>query len=212
MNAARRLAKRSIGRWVWLETYRCLRLPWDEAQRAAAAVSEPGEGFVFRLLERSELERYRGDAQHDISARFLDDLTSRDDLCFAAFAGGKLVSYSFFALTPTAIDSHLRFRFPARWIYAYKAFTQPSWRGKRLQQEVFLRAVPEVGRWVHGLRDPLGFVTLVVGDNKASLRAFARLGFVPYDSIPVLRVRSRPRLLSHSEDQPRAFDIYMEER
>jgi hypothetical protein len=203
MSFARRLAKRSIGRWVWLETYRCLRLLWKQAQAAAA----PTDGFDFRLLERGKLALYGKAGEYDFSPRFLQGLASRDDLCFGAFADGKLVSYCFFALMPTAIDSYLRFHFPQRWIYAYKAFTHPSWRGKRLHQQVFLQALPEIGRWVRGIRDPLGFVTLVVTENVTSLNAFTRLGFMPFESFPVLRIASRRRLLSGLEEESRAFYI-----
>lgn len=211
MSFARRLAKRSIGQWIWLETYCCLRLPWKQAQMAASALGPPGGEIGFRLLERSELHMYGKEGGYDFSAQFLGGLASRDDLCFGAFAGGKLVGYCFFALRPTAIDSYLRFHFAERWIYVYKAFTHPAWRGKRLQQELFLRAMPSVGDWLRGLRDPLGFVTLVVADNKPSLRAFARLGFAPFESFPVFRIRSRPRLLLADEDERGAFCIHMEE-
>jgi hypothetical protein len=58
------------------------------------------------------------------------------------------------------------------------------------------------------LRQPAGFVTLSVTDNVPSLSAFARLGFTPFESFRMLRVRSRPRLLSPSEDEP--TDFYVE--
>jgi hypothetical protein len=203
----RRLAKRAVARWVWRETYRCLRLPWNQAQSAAGDVGDPAVPVEVRALERSELALYGNESTYDFSPQFLHGIASRDDLCVAAFAGGKLVSYCFFAVKPTAIDSYLRFHFPLRWIYVYKAFTHPAWRGRRLQQLVFLRARPEVSRWLHGLREPLGFVTLVMADNPPSLNAFARLGFKPFESFSVLRIRSRPRLLSGSEDEGRAFYI-----
>ena len=207
MNFARRLAKRSIGRWVWLETYRCLRLPWKRAQAAeadAAALAVPVE---VRRLDRSDLQRYGSVAEYEISPRFVDGIAARDDLCLGAFVDGKLVSYRFFAVGPTAIDSHLRFHFPLRWIYAYKAYTLPAWRGRRLHRRLFLGSLSEVQRWLQGLHEPLGFVTLVVADNIASSRALARLGFSPFESFSVLRIRSRPRLVSPSKDEARDFYI-----
>lgn len=200
--AARSLARR----WLWVETYRCLRLPWKEAQIAAAALAEPS--VEVRRLQRSELEHYSTEAVYDFSQRFLQGIASRDDLCFGAFAGDKLASYCFFAVMPTDIDAYLRFHFPQRWIYVYKAFTHPAWRGRRLQRQVFLRALPGVSGWLSGLRQPAGFVTLAMTDNVPSLSAFARLGFTPFESFRVLRVRSRPRLLSPSENEP--ADFYVE--
>jgi thiol:disulfide interchange protein DsbC len=183
-------------------------LPWKQAQIATAAVAEPSLPLEVRQLPRSELEGYSNAAEYDFSQRFLQGIASRDDVCFAAFEGDKLVSYCFFAVMPTDIDAYLRFHFPQRWIYVYKAFTHPAWRGRRLQQHVFLRALPGVSGWLSGLRQPAGFVTLAMTDNAPSLSAFARLGFTPFESFRVLRVRSRPRLLSPSEDEP--ADFYVE--
>jgi len=138
---------------------------------------------------------------------FLEAIATRDDLCFGAFAGGKLVSYRFFAIRATAIDAHLRFQFPLRWIYAYKAFTHPAWRGKRLHRLLLLRSLPEVARWLQGSREPRGFVTLVLSDNAPSSSAMARVGFSPFDSFSVLRIGSRPRLVVPGKDEAVNFRI-----
>ena len=189
---ARRLAKRLLAPLAWRETYRCLRLPWPEP--AAAVAPAP---FEVRVLDRPDLARYSREALYGISPRFLDGIAGRDDLCVAAFSGSQLVSYRFFALQPTDIDAHLHFHFPPGWIYAYKAFTHPAWRGRRLHRQVFLRSLPEVSRWLKG--QPLGFVTLVLSDNDASAKALARVGFEPFTSFSVLRVFSRPRLVEPAD-------------
>lgn len=208
LSLARRFAKRSLGPLVWLETYRCLRLPWKQAQAINPAAAESAVPVEVRQIERSDLARYASETEYEISPRFLEGIAARDDLCFGAFVGGKLASYRFFAVRPTAIDSYLRFHFPARWIYAYKAFTHPAWRGKQLHRQLFLRSLTQVGGWVRGLQEPLGFVTLVVSDNAASSSALTRLGFSPFDSFSVLRIGSRPRLVSPSKDD--ALDFYIE--
>ena len=202
-----RAAKRFLGPLFWKETYRCLRLPWKEAEAAlAAAGSAPGPAEV-RVLDRAELRRYAAEPRYEISGAFLNGIAARDDLCFGAFVRGELAAYRFFALRPTAIDAHLEFRFPARWIYAYKAFTLQAWRGKRLHRELFVGSLPEVRRWLAGLQEPLGFVTLVMADNPASAAALSRLGFRPFDSFAVVRLRARPRLIMPSADDARGFAI-----
>lgn len=193
---ARQLAKRLLAPLAWRETYRCMRMPWDEPA-ATAAASAP---LDVRVLDRPELARYGRDAAYEISAGFLEGIAARDDLCVGAFSGSDLVSYSFFAKQPTDIDSHLRFHFPPGWIYAYKIFTHPAWRGRRLHREVFLRSMPEIKRWLPGARAPLGFVTLVLSDNESSAKALARVGFEPVASFSVLRVLSRPRLVEPAHD------------
>jgi hypothetical protein len=190
--------KRLLAPLLWRETYRCLRMPWPEAA-ATAAASAPVE---VRVLDRSDLARYSRDARYEISARFLDGIADRDDLCVGAFSGQELVSYRFFAAQPTDIDAHLRFHFPPGWLYAYKAFTHPAWRGRRLHRELFLRSLPAVSR----LHKPLGFVTLVLSDNASSAKALARVGFEPFTSFSVWRVLSRPRLV-RSETEATEFRI-----
>jgi hypothetical protein len=172
-----------------------MRLPWPDPAEAAASAP-----FEVRVLDRSDLARYSRETLYEISARFLEGIAARDDLCVAAFSGSQLVSYRFFALQATDIDAHLRFQFPPGWIYAYKAFTHPAWRGRRLHREVFLRSLPQVSRWLPGPRAPLGFVTLVLSDNAASAKALARVGFEPFTSFAVLRVLSRPRLVEPADE------------
>lgn len=202
-----RAAKRLLGPLIWRETYRCLTLPWDQAGALAAQTSGPAREAEVRLLEREDLRRYSRESAYEISATFVDSIARRDDLCFGAFVEGRLAAYRFFALRPTAIDAHLRFHFPPRWIYAYKAFTLPACRGIRLHRELFVRSLPEVGRWFGGLEPPSGFVTLVMSDNPSSAAALRRLGFGPVESFSVLRVRRRPRAIVPSRAQPEGFRI-----
>lgn len=202
-----RAAKRLLGPLIWRETYRCLTLPWDRAGALAAQTRGPARELQVRLLEREELRRCSRESAYEISAAFIDSTAGRDDLCFGAFVDGRLAAYRFFALRPTAIDAHLRFCFPPRWIYAYKAFTLPAWRGNRLHRELFVRSLPELGRWLGGLEPPLGFVTLVMSDNRSSAAALGRLGFGPVDSFSVLRVGRRPWVIAPSREEPEGFRI-----
>ena len=202
-----RAAKRLFGPLIWRESYRCLTLPWDQAGGLAAQTRGAAREVQVRLLEREELRRYSREGEHEISAAFVDGIAGRDDLCFGAFVDGRLAAYRFFALRPTAIDAHLRFHFPPRWIYAYKAFTLPAWRGKRLHRELFVRSLPELGRGLGGMEPPLGFVTLVMSDNPSSAAALRRLGFAAAASFSVLRIRRRPRVIAPSRQEPEGFRI-----
>jgi len=136
-------------------------------------------------VERSELARLSAAGFSGISQKFLGGIERTPDVCFGAFAGEALVSYVFFApASPIPIDARLQFAFPADWIYVYKAFTEPAWRGKRLLHQVLTHAMTRLG--------PHRFVTLVVAGNQASRKAFERCGFRPAQRFPVWRVLSRP--------------------
>ena len=171
-----RLAR--VLRALWgREVYECLTVDWRGAQEAESVPATCG--VQIRKVERSEL------ASAGISQKFLRGIEHTPDLCFGAFAGEALVSYVFFApASPVAIDARLEFAFPADWIYVYKAFTQPAWRGKRLLHEIVTHGMTHLG--------PHRFVTLVVAGNHASRKAFERCGFRPTQRFPVWRVLSRP--------------------
>lgn len=171
--------RRLLGR----EVYECLTLGWPGGPEAGAG--SPDSGVRIRAVDRTELARLSDDAACGISQKFLCGIERMPDLCFGAFAGEALVSYVFFApASPIAIDARLQFEFPADWIYVYKAFTRPDWRGKRLLQQVFVQGMSDLG--------PHRFVTLVVAGNQASRKALERCGFQPMQRFPVWRVLSRP--------------------
>lgn len=142
------------------------------------------------------MERFSADPEYDLSSRFLERLQARPDLCIGAFVDARPVCYAFVSSSATQIDEHLLFHFPERWLYIYKAFTHPEFRGKRLLNELFLHGLPLIGEWVKPTVDPLAFVTLVLSHNGPSLKAFGRMGFQPEDHFALVRLSSRPFLVS----------------
>ena len=165
------------------EVYECLTLDWPGGPEAAASSSD--SELQIRAVDRTQLARLSADRACGISQKFLRGIERTPDLCFGAFAGEALVSYVFLApASPIAIDARLQFEFPADWIYVYKAFTRPAWRGKRLLHQVLAHGM--------GCLGPHRFVTLVVAGNQASRKAFERCGFRPTQRFPVWRVLSRP--------------------
>ena len=203
---ARRLRSR-IAPWIEWQSYQCLTLSWRKAQFARAALTEPPVPLELRRLHRSDLLRLAGDPVYDFSLRFLQGLESRDDPCFAAFAGGELVSYGFFSAAPTDIDEYLRFHFPIRWLYVYKGFTHPAWRGRRLRPFVLLNALPALLEWLGPVSEPVGLVTLVLSNNHSSLNALNRIGFSLETQFPMLRIRERPWLISLPPEEQEDFYI-----
>lgn len=135
----------------------------------------PAVPVEIRELGRDELSAFAADPAYEISPRFLAESREREDVCMSAFAGGKLVAYSFNSRSATNIDAGMRFHFPRGWAYHYKAFTLPDWRGKRLHSGM----VAAVLRKFAGSPDFKGITTLVVATNYPSLASFERIGFVP---------------------------------
>jgi GNAT superfamily N-acetyltransferase len=191
-----------VARLARVDVYRCLTLA---GPTPPGLVDVPVKGFAIRVVDRSALAAYSRDARQEISLQFLAGLAGRDDLCFGAFEGEELASYCFFATESTAIDLYLRFCYPLGWIYVYKAFTRPEWRGRGLLRAI-LRDAARTEHWPRLPQEPLGFVTLALTRNRASLEAFGKAGFRPLVDFPVLVFRSRPRTIFRS-DAPAGFAI-----
>jgi GNAT superfamily N-acetyltransferase len=165
------------------QVYECLTLNWPATVRPSSG--EPAAGVEVKELQHAELARLRSISALEVSEKFVRSLAPRPDRCFGAFVGDALVSYVFFApASPTAIDEHLRFQFPRGWIYVYKAFTLPAWRGKRLLPHLLIEAMSHLQQ--------RQFVTLVVSENRNSRKAFEHCGFQLIERFPVWRVMSRP--------------------
>jgi RimJ/RimL family protein N-acetyltransferase len=180
----KRILRTLVHPLVHREVYECLTLNWHGAPGPRPATGAATETQV-REVARADLVRFSVDPALGLSPNFLRTIHQRNDHCFAAFVGDAVASYVFFAPTsPTAIDCRLSFQFPDGWLYVYKAFTVPAWRGKRLLPHLLLEAMRHLNR-----RD---FVTLVVSENHGSRRAFERCGFQPRERFPVWRILSRP--------------------
>lgn len=178
--------------WITRNIYQCLTLGADRAAQLrpeAPAIEAPVE---VRPVARRELAALSAERRYEISGKFLAGIGRRADTCLGAFVDGELASYAFVAVdSPTAIDGKLCFRFPAGWLYIYKVFTLPKWRGRRLAPLLLQSGLPSIERWLPYARAPAGFVTLALSHNRASLHAFARCGFAPTLEFPVWRILSQ---------------------
>ena len=160
----------------------------------------PSDGLICREIQLQELECYARDSAYDVSERFLAAAKARGDCCVGVFAGGRLVSYSFNSGIATDIDSGFRYEFPGGWVYHFKAFTLPEWRGQGLHA----RHLPVILEKVTGLPGFKGLTTLVVTTNYPSLRSFGRLYFEPVFRFVIAGKGAKRRLvpdaLSHASE------------
>jgi len=170
--AARYFAWRVADRLTGYMPYQGFVLP---ASRARGRNAFAPNGFVCREVALQELAPCTSDSAYDLSERFLSDARARADCCIGVFAGEKLVSYSFNSTVPTNIDSGFRYEFPEGWVYHFKAFTLPEWRGQGLHG----RQISAILSKFAGLAGFKGLTTLVVRTNDSSLASFARFYFEP---------------------------------
>jgi hypothetical protein len=84
------------------------------------------------------LLRAAQDPELALAGGFVRKALARGDLCFGALVGGRLVSYAWRSLGDAPARDRMWVRVAPPCHYAYKAFTLPAWRGKRLHIAVSL--------------------------------------------------------------------------
>jgi GNAT superfamily N-acetyltransferase len=152
-------------------------------EEAQAIPLDADSAFGWRFFNEAELHELAQNPDNDIREQFLHVALSRGDRCFGALDHGVLASYGWYATMPTEVEGAV-LQFPPEYVYAYKAFTHPNHRGKRLHAIGMNQALRHYLR--RGYR---GFVSCVETNNFASRRSFARLGFQCRGWAAILKLR-----------------------
>lgn len=175
------LAVGAANRVLFLRILRCMRI-------TSVTPSFPTVDARYKggFLDETAIRRLGGDPLLDMSESFISEALSKGDRCYGFLDGDRLINFGWYSLTPTKMSEELQFRFPDGYIYLYKAFTHPDYRGQRLHGIGTLRALEEY--LARGFR---GIVCHVHSNNFASLRSSYRMGFVDIGSIGLARVFSR---------------------
>jgi hypothetical protein len=145
---------------------------------------QPGHRAVF--LDEPALRRYALDPAHELTQAFLDQALAKGDRCFAILDGDVLASYGWYSGAETQITEELMLRFDPRWIYMYKGFTLPAYRGLRLHGICMVSALREYTRL--GLRGIVGFVE---ANNYSSLKSGYRMGYADIGRVTALKALRR---------------------
>jgi hypothetical protein len=113
-----------------------------------------------------------------------------------------VAAFGWYSNQPTAIGGDLVLRFDPSWVYMYKGYTLPTYRGKRLHgvgMTLALRAY--TGRGARGL------ISYVKSSNFQSLRSTEKMGFRIFGDIYVLRALGRVLTWATPGCQPYRFQL-----
>jgi hypothetical protein len=159
-------------------------------------------GFDARFLRMSELWIYAQDPAHQISPEFLQVAVSRGDRCYALIdlRNGALAAYGWYTGTDAPLDEHFTLHFARDWIYMFKGYTMPAYRGQRLHAVGMcraLRAFTEEGR--------KGLISCVASNNFASLQSVARMGYRIFGDAYLLRAAGRTFAYATNGCRPYGF-------
>lgn len=143
------------------------------------------EGFDFyrcELLDPERLPAISENREYQMERDFLDEAISKGDECFAIFDGRRLASYGWYSTKPTRVNEDLELRFDERYVYMYKGFTHPNYRGQRLH------AIGMTTALAHYLNQGYkGIVSWVEANNIRSLRSCYRMGYRDFGEIYIVK-------------------------
>ncbi len=108
--------------------------------RSFESLPVDSSGITFRLATRKDLLSAAAHMSDHLSFEFVESALDRGDVCAAAFDGARMVSYIWRAFTATPHTEGLWVRFQKPYRYGYKAYTDPAYRGRHLQNPIRLLA------------------------------------------------------------------------
>jgi hypothetical protein len=193
---ARKAIDRIVGYTPWICLVRAMDEPFPRPGVSQA-------GVAYRVVRLDEIARAARDPQYEISPAFLDAALTRGDLCVGAFVGERLVAYGFSSARPTNIDPDFCFRIPPGWMYNFKEFTLPAWRGRRIHAGLWAARRQQVLR-ERGIRN---VVALVMATNYPSLASFRRLGFRRVFGFVIIGKGEKRRLLASGSGEQATFRL-----
>lgn len=174
VQALRAIAREVIKDIIEVNSLVCFTLP---ANRMSNVVEPavPAE-LEARPLTEHELECLTLNPEYKLGPTFLEEFKASKSLAFGLIHEGLIVNYAFYSYEPVKWNGKLRFEYPDGWMYVYKVFTHPDWRGKHLHGYGFNRALQHINE-CYGAGSRAGFMALVAPWNRASIRSFERIGF-----------------------------------
>jgi hypothetical protein len=157
-------------------------------------IEEPDAGYLevpatydARFLPDNALRGFACDPATEMSTAFVAATLAKGDECYAICDGANLAAYGWYATTPTTAGSpDLLLHFDSEYVYMYKGFTDPRYRGQRLHAVGMTRALDE-----YRCRGYRGMVSYVESTNFDSLKSCFRMGYKLFGSIYVVKLFGR---------------------
>jgi hypothetical protein len=172
---------RSINRVVFLKVFKAISL---EGFNPEHVIIEPP--FEWRQLDRMQLQEFASSAEYDMPQEFLDSAIAKGDECYGVVVGEVLASYGWYSRQPTETSDDLMVSVNSDYVYMYKGFTHPRYRGQRLHaigMSLALREYLNLGY--------KGLVSYVESNNFSSLKSVYRLGYRDIGTIAACKIFGR---------------------
>ena len=178
------LCFRTINRFVYFKILKAMKI--EEANPDYLETEARFRWQFFTMVQLRELSRT---PEYDLNEDSLERSLENGDACYGAMDGDVLACYSWYSNEPTEAAHGLTLHFDSDYIYMYKAFTNPAYRGKRLHSVAMNRALRD---YLH--RGFKGLVGIIESNNFSSLNSVYRIGYQDFGRLFVLKIGEYPLL------------------
>jgi GNAT superfamily N-acetyltransferase len=179
--ALRGVAQSAVNRVVFFRVLKCVMV--RDVDPAFLSIDPR---FEHRFLDEAALRRFSAEPSYDLSPAFLDEALAKGDQCYGIIDGDRLVSFGWYSTAPTDVTDGLVFHFDRRYVYMYKGFTDPTYRGQRLHAIAMTWALKRLRE-----RGADGLVSYIDAANFDSLRSCYRMGYRDVGLMYYARVRGQ---------------------
>ena len=160
-------------------------------------------GFHGRFMRSGDLDGVAGQDGYDLDPCVVDEALARGDRCYGLFDDGdQLASYGWYSSRPTNVDEHFYVRFDPRFVYMYKGYTLPAYRGRHLYEVGIRQALESLS--AEGRQ---GLVSCVMSNNFAALKATERLGYHIFGRVILVRAGELAAAIASDSCQAFGFDV-----
>jgi hypothetical protein len=143
-------------------------------------------GFTSGYLDREDCRKLAADPIYQMPDSFVDQAFAAGDTCYGFLRNGVLAGYGWHSNTPPPHDDRLMLHYSGVYLYGYKAFTLPEFRGQQLFAYGTMAVLKD-----HVERGYTGIIGMVEAQNYNSLRSLDRMGFKTFGTIFVVRLFGR---------------------
>lgn len=157
--------------------------------------------FAHKVCGAAEFSRLE-DAPKLAPDEFYEGAIARGDRCHYMADGDRVASYGWYATAPVPGVADTWIHFSPEYVYMYKGFTSPEYRGKQLHAYGMAHAAKEARAL--GYR---GLISYVEVQNEGSLRSVARLGYRTFGTCICLRIFGRTLTFSSPGCRPYGFKL-----
>lgn len=158
--------------------------------------------YEHKFLSEEEVKKYSKNPETQISEKFLNKALPKGDRCFAILDGDFLAAYGWYSTLPTAISDELDLHFDSQWVYMYKGYTHPNYRGQRLHAIGMAKALEAVSK-----EGSKGLISYVATNNYASLKSVYRMGYRNFGKVRISKMFDKYHIKREEGCEQYAFNV-----